>query len=125
MKKLLAISLRRRFIKQKMDKVSFDQFAALELKVGKILSAEKISGSDKLLKLEVSFGDESRQVVSGIALYYKPEELQDKQFVFVTNLEPRKIMGLDSQAMILAADVDGEAVCLIPSREVPVGTKIR
>ena len=108
-----------------MANISFDEFAKLELRVGEIKSAGVVNNSDKLLKLEVSFGDEVRQVISGIAKYYKPEELIGKQFVFVINLDPRKIMGLESQAMILAADVDGEAVCLVPSKEVPTGTKIR
>ncbi len=108
-----------------MANISFDEFAKLELRVGKITTAEKVPNSEKLLKLEVSFGGDNRQVISGIAQYYSTEELPNKEFVFVTNLEPRKIMGLESQAMILAADVDGEAVCLLPGKEVPPGTKIR
>ena len=108
-----------------MNKVSFDEFAKLELRVGEIVTADSIDNSNKLLKLQVNFGDESRQVISGIAQFYSPGELVGKQFVFVTNLEPRKIMGLESEAMILAADVDGEVVCLVPNKEVPPGTRIR
>lgn len=105
--------------------MTFADFAKLELRIGKIVSAEGVTDSEKLLKLKVDFGEESRQVISGIAKFYKSEELLGKDFVFVTNLESRTIMGLESEAMILAADVDGEAVCLVPNKEVPPGTKIR
>lgn len=108
-----------------MDKISFEDFQKLELKIGKILSVEKVDKSDKLLKLEVDFGEEKRQVISGIAKNHVPEEIIGKDFTFVTNLEPREIMGLESQAMILAADLDGEAILLSPENEVPAGTKIR
>lgn len=108
-----------------MDKMTFDEFVKLELRTGRIISAEGVTDSEKLLKLKVDFGEESRQVISGIAKFYKSEELLGKDFVFVTNLESRTIMGLESEAMILAADVDGEAVCLVPNKEVPPGTKIR
>ncbi len=108
-----------------MDKVSFDDFAKIELRIGKILSAAKVEKSDKLLKLEVDFGEDKRQVISGIAKDYAPEDLIEKEFTFVTNLEPRKIMGLESQGMILAADSEGAAVLLTPTTEVDPGTKIR
>lgn len=108
-----------------MESISFDDFQKIEIKIGKILSAEKVEKSDKLLKLEVDFGDEKRQVISGIAKDYSTEELIDQEFTFITNLEPRNIMGLESQGMILAADVDGAAVLLSPTKEVDPGTKIR
>ena len=108
-----------------MEQISFEEFKKLELKVGKIVSAEKVAGSEKLLKLQVDFGAEQRQIISGIAQFYKLEDLAGKSFVFVTNLEPRTIMGLESQGMILAADVDGRAVCLTPTEEVPPGTTLR
>ena len=108
-----------------MDKISFDDFQKLELKIGKIISAERVDKSDKLLKLNVDFGDEQRQVISGIAKEYSPEDLLEKEFTFIINLEPRSIMGLESQAMILAADVEDRAVLLQPEKEVPAGTKIR
>ena len=93
--------------------------------VGQITQAEKVEDSNKLLRLQVDFGDENRQVISGIAKYYSTEELLNKKLVFVTNLAVRKIMGLESQAMILAADVGGSAVCLQPDKDVPAGTIIR
>lgn len=107
-----------------MEKISFEDFKKLEMKIGKIISVEAVEGSNKLLKLRVNFGEEERQVISGIAQAYSPEELKDKNFVFVTNLEPRSIMGLESQAMILAASADGKSVCLIPLSEVSPGTII-
>ena len=77
-----------------------------------------------MLKLKVDLGTEHRQILAGIAQFYKPEELEGKDFVFVINLEMRKMMGLESQGMILCADVAGRAVCLTPREPVPAGTKI-
>jgi methionine--tRNA ligase beta chain len=90
------------------EPISIDDFKKVEIRVGEILSAEKIEGSEKLLKLKVSFGDEERQVLSGIAAYYpEPSALVGKRVPFVTNLAPRMMMGLESQAMILATDSTG------------------
>ena len=90
--------------------ISFDDFKKVELKVGEIKTAERVEGSDKLLKLTVDFGEEHpRQVVSGIGKTFSPEELIGGQFVFVVNLEPRMIMGLESQAMIVATHKKTEA----------------
>ncbi len=87
-------------------KISIDDFTKVEMRVGKILSAEKVEQSPKLLKLSVDFGESApRQVLSGIAKSYSPEEMINNSFVFVTNLLPRPILGMESQAMILAADV--------------------
>lgn len=108
-----------------MEKLSFEDFRKIELRIGKIVSAEKVEKSDKLLKLKVDFGQESRQIVSGIAKEYSTEDLVGKSFVFITNLEPRSIMGQESQGMILAADLEGEAVLLQPMKEIPAGTTIR
>lgn len=110
--------------------INFDDFEKVELKVGKILTAEPIEDSEKLLKLIVDFGEKDeaglpagRQVLSGIAKWYKPEKLLNKSFVFVTNLEPRKIMGLESQAMIMAAE--GKTPALIsPIKKVKPGSKL-
>ena len=86
-----------------MDKISIDDFKKVEIRVGEIVSAEKIEGSEKLLKLRVNFGSEERQVLSGIAAFYPdPNALVGKRAPFVTNLAPRMMMGLESQAMILA-----------------------
>lgn len=105
--------------------ISIDDFAKIELKVGTVVDCEELEGSDKLLKLSVDLGEETpRQVLSGIKQWYSPDDLKGKQFIFVANLEPRKMMGLESQAMILAADGE-KPIPLIPSEEVPAGTKIR
>ena len=87
--------------------ITFKDFQKIEIRVGTILSAEKVENSEKLLKLSIDFGESApRQVISGIAKTFSPnggkEKLVGKQFLFVTNLEPRNIMGLESQAMILA-----------------------
>lgn len=114
--------------------ITFSDFQKVEIKVGTILSAEKVGGSEKLLKLSVDFGEEKpRQVVSGIAkTFTAPEKLTGKQFLFVTNLEPRQIMGLESQAMILAthkqknplASGGEEIVLMKPAKKVANGSKL-
>jgi methionine--tRNA ligase beta chain len=105
--------------------ISFEDFQKIELKVAKIIEAEKIEKSEKLLKLIVDLGDERRQLVAGIAKYYKLEDLIGKEIVVVANLEPKKLMGIESQGMLLAANVDGKPVILIPEKEVPPGTKVK
>lgn len=110
--------------------INFNDFQKIEIKVGTILSADKIEGSEKLLKLSVDFGEEKpRQVISGIAkTFTAPEKLIGKQFLFVTNLEPRQIMGLESQAMILATrkvKKTGEEIILMkPTKKVSNGSKL-
>lgn len=104
--------------------ISFEDFAKIELKIGTILFAESVEGSKKLIKFQMDFGEEKpRQILSGIKQWYKPEKLIGKQFVFVTNLEPRKMMGLESQGMMLM--VGEKPVLLVPEKEVPPGTIIR
>ena|SRR3989338_3955710 len=105
--------------------ITIADFQKVELKIGEILEAEKIEGSDKLLKLKVSFGEETRQILSGIARYYSPEELVNKQVTFVVNLEPRTMMGLESQGMILAADAGDGPVLLVPDRKVANGSGVK
>ena len=91
------------------EPISIDDFKKVEIRIGEIRNAGKIEGSDKLLRLIVNFGSEERQVLSGIATYFpNPEELVGKKCPFVTNLAPRMMMGLESQAMILATGGDGE-----------------
>jgi methionine--tRNA ligase beta chain len=105
--------------------VSFEDFQKIDLRVAKIVEAEKVKGSEKLLKLVIDVGKEKRQIVAGIGKFYKPEDLIGKEIAVLLNLEPKKIMGIESQGMLLAADVEGEPVILIPEKEVPAGTKIR
>lgn len=106
--------------------ITIDQLKEIEIKIGKVVSAEPVEGSDKLLKLEVNFGSETRQIVSGIAKFYSHNDLTGKEFPFVVNLESRTIMGLESQGMILAIDPgDGTAVLLEPEKEVPPGSILK
>jgi methionyl-tRNA synthetase len=107
--------------------ISIDEFKKGEIKIGEILSAEEIEGSDKLLKLSVNFGEETpRQVLSGIKKYFEnPQKLVGTRCAFATNLEPRKMMGMESQAMLLAASTEeGSFSVLRVSDEIPAGTKI-
>lgn len=105
--------------------VNIADFAKLELKVGTVLEAEEVEEADKLLKLLVDIDEEKpRQILSGIKQWYKPEDLIGKQFIFVTNLESRMMMGIESQGMILCSDGE-KPIPLIPSEKVPNGAKIR
>ncbi|MBE5728015.1 methionine--tRNA ligase subunit beta [Candidatus Parvarchaeota archaeon] len=94
------------------DKISIDEFRRIKLRVGKVISAEEVENSSKLLKLVISFKDEQRQVVAGIKNHYKPEELVGKKLIVVFNLKPAKLMGLVSDGMILAAS-DGEKLSVL------------
>jgi methionyl-tRNA synthetase len=105
--------------------VSFEQFKSVEMRAGSIVSSERIKGSDKLLKLQVDIGTEVRQIVAGIALAYDPDELKGRRVVVVTNLQPAKLFGVESNGMLLAADHEGRAYLLKPDGEVPPGTVIR
>ena len=105
--------------------ISIDDFKKVEIKIGKILNAEKVEGADKLLKLEVDFGAEKRQILTAMAQFFQPEHFIDKSVPFIINLEPRKIRGLESQGMILAADdPDGKPVLLLPEKEMPPGSSV-
>lgn len=106
--------------------ITFDDFAKVELKVGKVLSAEPVEGSEKLIKLMVDIGEENpRQIFAGIVKFYTPEELIGKNIIVVANLEPRKMMGSESQGMLLAADTPDKPVILTTTERVEPGAKIR
>ncbi len=105
--------------------ISIDEFAKVDLRVGEIKQAEKIEKSKKLLKLKVDIGTEERQVVAGIAEHYTPEELIGKKIVLVANLKPAKLMGTESQGMVLAAGGDGRLVLIGFDGEVKSGTKVK
>jgi methionyl-tRNA synthetase len=108
-------------------KISIDDFLKVELRVGQVKFAEKVKGADKLLRLEVDIGTEVRQLVAGIALAYEPEALIGRKVVIVANLKPRKLRGLESNGMIVAASVgdDGKPVLAGFLEDVPVGAKLK
>lgn len=83
--------------------IEYEDFKKVQIQVGEIISAEPVEGSEKLLKLQVKFGEEERQILSGIAKHISPEQLIGMKIPFVTNLKPRMMMGLESNGMILAA----------------------
>jgi putative transcription antitermination factor YqgF len=113
-------------VKSTPEYITIDDFIKVEIKIGEIMTAETVEGSDKLLKLSVDFGEEKpRQVLSGIAKYVEIEELIGKKFPFVTNLAPRKMMGQESQAMILAGSHENDLALLNPSKDLPNGTKLK
>lgn len=104
---------------------TFHDFKKAELRVGRIISAERVGGSEKLLKLMVDIGvDSPRQILAGIGKAYEMENLMGREVVVVTNIEPKMMMGLESQGMLLAAD-DDRPVLLQPDREVPPGSEVR
>lgn len=109
-----------------LEEISFDKFMEVELKVAKILSAEPIKKSDKLLKIMMDDGESERQIVSGIAKSYAPEDLVGKKVIIVANLKPAKLCGVDSFGMLLAGSrEDGSVVVSFVDDSVPVGTRIR
>ena len=115
-----------------MPEISYDDFAKLDIRVGTVLTAELIPDTDKLVKCTVDFGDPlsgglgTRTIVSGIALFRKPEDLIGKQLPYVVNLAPRLLRGVESQGMLLAASPDGEGLALlVPDVAVPNGTKLK
>jgi len=109
----------------KKPMIEFDDFAKLDLKVGTILSAEKVEKADKLLKLTVDLGVEQRTIVSGIALHFKPEDIVGKQVVIVANLAPRKMRGIESQGMVLMAeDATGKLHFINPDEVINPGSGV-
>ena len=104
--------------------ISYEDFDKLDLRTGTVIACVRKDGSEKLLRLTVDFGEEgTRNILSGLAQYFKPEDLNGKQFVFVFNLQPRKIMGEESQGMILCAE-GKKPIPLKPKSKVPPGTPI-
>ncbi len=113
---------KRRF---QMEYVTIDDFKKLGLKVGKVEKVDTVEGANKLYKLTVNLGDETRTLVAGLRPYYTEEELQDKLIVVITNLEPATIRGVKSEGMLLAAD-DGRVVSIVsPDKEVAPGSEVR
>ncbi|PTD93958.1 methionine--tRNA ligase subunit beta, partial [archaeon SCG-AAA382B04] len=111
---------------EEMNKISLDDFQNVEMKIGQVLDAESIEGSDNLIKLNVDIGDEERQLVAGLAQTHKIEELKGRKVVVLTNLEEAEIFGVKSQGMVLAAEEDGEPILLEPEdQDVEIGSPIK
>ena len=104
--------------------VTIDDFFKTQLKTAKVLEAEKVEGADKLLKLKIQVGEETRQLVAGIALYYKPEEIIGKNIVIVANLVPAKIRGIESQGMLLAAKIGKDLKLITTDGEIASGASV-
>lgn len=107
-------------------KITIDDFAKVELRVAQVKVAERVKGADKLLRLEVDLGTETRQILAGIAETYAPETLIGRKIVIVANLAPRKLRGLESNGMLLAASLEGGKPVLASFLEdVPVGARLK
>ena len=107
------------------EEISFSEFQKIDLRVGKIIEANAIPDSKKLIKILVDFGAEKRQAVAGLLKYYKPEDLAGKKCVFLLNLQRRMLAGVESQCMILAAeDEAGNVSVLQPEKDIAEGSKI-
>jgi methionyl-tRNA synthetase len=107
------------------DQITIDEFRKVALRVGKVVAAERVPKSAKLLKLQVDIGAEQRQIVAGIATKYAPEDLVGKRVVIVANLKPAKLMGVESQGMVLAAGDDEVSALLTTLEDVPPGSTIK
>jgi methionyl-tRNA synthetase len=109
------------------DKIVIEDFIKIDLRVAQVKVAEPVKGADRLLRLEVDLGYEQRQILAGIAKYYKPEELIGRKIIIVANLQPRKLKGLESNGMLLAASLgeEGKPVLAGFSEDVPLGAKLK
>lgn len=107
--------------------VKYQDFEKLDLRIGKVVGAEEVSGSDKLQKLILDFGKESGQktILAGIRAFYSTNDLLGKSILVLFNLEPKKMMGEESQGMLLVAEDDGRPVLLIPEEQVPAGCLVK
>lgn len=112
--------------------VSYEDFKKLDLKVATVIKAERVENSDKLVRLEIDLGesfdgaqDKKRQIIAGIAKQYPPEKLEGRQIIVIANLEPRKLMSLESQGMLLAADASEGPILLQPEKPAPNGAVIK
>jgi methionyl-tRNA synthetase len=106
--------------------ITIDDFAKVELRVALVKVAEKVQNADKLLRLEVDLGDHTRQIVAGIAMAYEPEALVGRKIIIVANLKPRKLRGLESNGMLLAASLEGGQPFLAGFLEdAPVGARLK
>ena len=107
------------------QRIGIDRFSETELRVARVLEVEKVVNADRLLRLQVDLGNEKRQLVAGIAAAYAPEKLIGKLVIVVANLEPARIRGVESQGMLLAADLGGRPIVATFDEDVAPGTRVR
>jgi methionine--tRNA ligase beta chain len=107
-----------------METINYEDFIKTDLRIGKIIEAEKVEGSTKIIKTIIDLGEEKRQILAGIGEFYSPEELINKFVVVVANISPKKIMGMDSEGMILAVKDDKDLSLLTINKEIKIGSKI-
>lgn len=107
------------------SRITYEDFMKVDLRAARVLAAEKVEGADKLLKLQIDVGAETRQIVAGIAQEYAPESLVGRTIVVVTNLQPRKVRGVESNGMLLAAGDDAVQGLVTLDADVPPGTRVR
>lgn len=110
---------------ERMDIITYDEFKRMDLRVGEILKAHRVEGTEKLVKMEVDIGTGTRQMIAGIADKYAPEDLEGKKVIVIANLKPAVIRGIESQGMLLAAEVDGKAILPVFMEDIPAGAKVR
>ena len=109
-----------------MDVISYDDFSRLDLRIARVVSTEPIEGKTRIIKGRIDLGgDDQRDVIIGGAQYYQPEEIVGKTVVVIANLEPKKMAGVESNAMLLAADVDDKPFWLTVDGDVPVGSPVK
>lgn len=107
------------------EKITIDDFTKVELRVARVIAAAEIEGADRLLKLQVDLGSETRQLVAGIKTSYAPEELVGRHIVIVANLKPARLRGEESQGMLLAAQTDDGPVLVSFDKDVPIGSVVK
>jgi len=108
-----------------MPNISYDDFAKLDIRVAKIISTEPIPGKTRIIKGTIDLGSEKRDVIIGGAQYYAPEDIIGKTVIVIANLEPKKMAGVESNAMLLAADVEDKPFWLTVNEDVPLGSSIK
>ena len=109
-----------------MSNVSYDDFAKLDIRIAKIIGTEPIEGKSRIIKGRIDLGnDDHRDVIIGGAQYYQPEDIVGKTVVVIANLEPKKMAGVESNAMLLAADVDDKPFWLTVTEDIPLGSPIK
>lgn len=107
-----------------MDPISIDEFRKLDIRVGEVLSATRVPGTDKLIEIEVDIGSEVRRMITGIFPLYQPQDLVGRRIIVLANLQPRSVRGVESNGMLLAAEWEGEVGLLTVDKEAPKGSRI-